>query len=118
VLETLLKDICRKVPYSFPCGSDDVSELKSTPTHLSFQVGKEKDSRGVRLGEYEGLWQTSDLLYFQFVFDKHSDVQGHCRVVAASSSYAKVQYAYNELNCTDGRGTPCSGACLRSLILG
>jgi hypothetical protein len=30
--ETLLKDICRKVPYGFSCGSDDLfGQQKSTP---------------------------------------------------------------------------------------
>jgi hypothetical protein len=33
LLETLLKDICRKLPYGFPCGSDDLfGHQKSTPT--------------------------------------------------------------------------------------
>jgi hypothetical protein len=46
------------------------------------------------------------------------DVQGRCRVSTASSSCAKVQDAYDELNCVDGEGSPCRGACLQSLLLG
>jgi hypothetical protein len=47
-----------------------------------------------------------------------SDVQGCCHLAAASSSCAKAQDAYNELNCVDGEGSSCSGACLQSLLLG
>jgi hypothetical protein len=37
LLETPLKDICRKDPYGFPCGSDDIlGRLKSTPKQLFF----------------------------------------------------------------------------------
>jgi hypothetical protein len=42
-----------------------------------------------------------------------SDVQGCRRVATASSSCAKAQDAYDNLNCIDGEGSPCSGACLQ-----
>jgi hypothetical protein len=47
-----------------------------------------------------------------------SDVQGCCHVATASSSCAKAQDAYDELNCVDNEGSPCSGACLQTLVLG
>jgi hypothetical protein len=40
---------------------------------------------------------------------EQSDVQGRCRVATASSSCAKAQGAYNELNCVHGEKFPCSG---------
>jgi hypothetical protein len=45
----------------------------------------------------------------------HSDVQGHCHVATASSSGAKAQDT-DELNCIDSEGSPCSSACLQSLL--
>jgi hypothetical protein len=44
-----------------------------------------------------------------------NNVQGRC-VATASSSCAKAQDAYEELDCVDGEGSPCSGACLQSLL--
>jgi hypothetical protein len=35
-----------------------------------------------------------------------SNVQGLCHIVAASSSRAKAQDAYNELTCVDSEGSP------------
>jgi hypothetical protein len=49
---------------------------------------------------------------------EQSDVQGHCCIATASSSCTKTQDAYDELNWVDGEGSPCSGDCLQSLLLG
>jgi hypothetical protein len=45
-------------------------------------------------------------------------VQGCHHVATASSSCAKAQDTYGELNCVDDKGSPCSGACLQLLVLG
>jgi hypothetical protein len=47
-----------------------------------------------------------------------SNVQQHCHVATASSTCARAQDAYSKLNCAEGQGTSCSGACLHSLLLG
>jgi hypothetical protein len=47
-----------------------------------------------------------------------NNVQGHYGVPTASSSCAKAQDIYDELNCVEDEGFPCSGTCLQLFLLG
>jgi hypothetical protein len=47
MLETLLKNICRKVPYGFLCGSDDFFRPTEIDAHVAFlSSGESNDMVG------------------------------------------------------------------------
>jgi hypothetical protein len=113
LLETLLRDICRKVPYGFPCGSDDLPRWTDIDAHIVFLSCRERKRNcmvWVQLS-MEGVAKRWPLVLPATIGQAQSDVQGHCPVERATYSCAKAQDTYDELNGVDGEGSR-SGACL------
>jgi hypothetical protein len=89
---------------------------ETRPRSFSFKRGKEKKwNRLVRdQVSTEGVAKRRPVVLRASLGQAQSNVQGRCRVATASSC-AKAQDAYDELNCVNGEGSPCSGACLIEL---
>jgi hypothetical protein len=47
-----------------------------------------------------------------------SDIQGHCHAATASSTCIRALVANKKVNYLDSVVSPCSSACLHSLLLG
>jgi hypothetical protein len=77
------------------------------PCSFSFKRGNEKKSHGVSSDEYGGRGRRLPAPCQQ----TQQQQQGRCCVATACSSCTKTQDAY-------GKGSPCSGACLESLLMG
>jgi hypothetical protein len=79
---------------------------------------KKKKSHGVRSSEYGGCGKMMTCCFASFSWTSTEQCEGCYHVVTASSSCAKVQDAYDEMNCVDGKESPCTSACIQLLLLG
>ena len=80
--------------------------------------GKRQKSHDVRSDEYGGCGKTVTVALQVPLRQGQSDVQGHCHVATANSSYVKAQDAYNKLNRVNDQESPCSRFCLQLHLLG
>jgi hypothetical protein len=94
--ETLLKDICRKIPYGFPCGTDGLlGRLKLT--HIAFLSSGERKRKRMMQDQMsmEGVAKWRPVVLPAPLGQAQSDVRGRCSVAAVSSSCTKAQDTTN-----------------------
>jgi hypothetical protein len=66
----------------------------------------------------EGVAKRTSVLLPAPLGQAQSTMQRDCHVATASSSCAKARDIYNKMNCKESERSPCSGACLQSILLG
>ena len=76
--------------------------MKSTTTKDCFQATEDKKSHSARSGKYGGCGKLSPVS-LQVPLGQ-SDVHERCRAATVNTLYAKVQFAYGELNHVTSEG--------------